>query len=184
MTTNESAGRFDLQPTLEGKRVLIRPIEASDWDAMYAAASDPAIWTQHPASDRHVEAVFRDYFEDALASGSAFAFVDRESGKIIGSSRYFGYDAENSEVEVGWTFLSREYWGGSYNLEIKRLMLDHAFRFVETVVFWVGADNKRSRRAMEKIGGILRGGIHTRDLSGEDPYVVFEIGKQVWRERD
>lgn len=171
----------ELQPTLEGENVIVRPIAASDWDSMYMAAADPVIWEQHPARDRYTEAVFREYFDGALNCGSAFAFIDRESGRIIGSSRYFGLDVTNSEIEIGWTFLSRAYWGGSFNLEIKRLMLDHAFRFVDTVVFWVGAENTRSRRAMEKIGGALRDGIQTRDFSGDDPYVVYEIRKDDWQ---
>ncbi len=80
-------------------------------------------------------------------------------------------------MEIGWTFLARDYWGGSYNFEIKQLMLDHAFLFVDTVVFWVGEDNMRSRRATEKIGGVLRDGIHYKDISGDSPYVVYELQK-------
>ena len=179
-TTNSREADFDLQPTLTGERIRIRPIAASDWEDMYAAAADPEIWAQHPASDRHEESVFREYFEGALASGSAFTFVDLETSEVIGSSRYFGLDAELSEIEIGWTFLSRACWGGSYNFEIKTLMLNHAFRFVETVVFWVGADNTRSRRAMEKIGGVLRDGVFTREVSGDDPYVVYEITAANW----
>jgi RimJ/RimL family protein N-acetyltransferase len=168
---------FDLQPTLEGERVIIRPVAASDWESMYAAASDPQMWEEHPASDRYIEAAFRQFFDDALDCGSAFAFVERDSGRIIGSSRYFGFDPVRSEIEIGWTFLSREFWGGSINAEIKQLMLGHAFRFVDTVVFWVGDENIRSRRAMEKIGGVLRAGIHKRDVSGDHPYVIYEIRK-------
>ena len=126
---------FDIQPTLEGVRVTVRPIATSDWASMFAAAADPEIWEQHPASDRYTERVFRRYFDDAIECGSAFAFVDRQSGKIIGSSRYHGLDLGTREIEIGWTFLSRDYWGGSINSEIKRLMLDHAFLFVDTVVF-------------------------------------------------
>ena len=164
-----------LQPTLVGKRVIVRPAVPSDWDGMFAAAADPKIWEVHPDSDRYQEAVFRQYFDGALSSGSAFTFVDRESGDIIGSSRFYGYDADASEIEIGWTFLARAYWGGSYNAEIKHLMLEHAHSFVATVVFWVGETNIRSRRAMEKIGGVLRDGVHYREVAGEDPYVVYEI---------
>src|SRR5215471_6680784 len=130
--------RPDLQPTLVGPRVIIRPIDTADWPEMFAAASDPLIWVLHPVSDRHTEARFRAFFDGAIASRSAFAFVDKQSGKIIGSSRYYGYDADLSEIEIGWTFLARDYWGGSYNSEIKKLMLEHAFTFADTVVFWVG----------------------------------------------
>jgi RimJ/RimL family protein N-acetyltransferase len=166
---------IDLQPTLEGKRVTVRPIVTSDWDGLFAAAADAKIWELHPAPDRYLEAVFREYFDGALGCQSAFTFVDRESGKPIGSSRYHGYDPVRREVEIGWTFLSREYWGGSYNAEIKQLMLGHAFTFADTALFWVGDTNLRSRRAMEKIGGILRDGIQFRDFSGDMPYVVYEI---------
>ena len=167
---------FDLQPTLIGPRITIRPITREDWQEMFAAASDPEIWTLHPASDRYTEPVFRKFFDGALASGSGFSFVERESGKIIGSSRYHAYNPASSEIEIGWTFLARKYWGGSYNREIKRLMLEHAFTFVDTVVFWVGDTNWRSQAAMEKIGGVRRPGPHSRapDFA---PHVVFEIRK-------
>lgn len=164
-----------LQPTLIGERVIVRPVEPSDWDGMFAAAADREIWAVHPESDRYQEPVFRKYFDDALNSGSAFTFVDKHSGDIIGSSRFWGHDADLSEIEIGWTFLARAYWGGSYNAEIKRLMVDHAHTFVDTVVFWVGETNIRSRRAMEKIGGVLRDGVHYREIAGEDPYVIYEI---------
>ncbi len=168
---------FDFQPTLEGDRVTVRPIIRADWDSMFAAAADPGVWEQHPAPDRYTETAFRQYFDGALDSGSAFAFVDRQSSAIIGSSRYHGHDPVKSEVEIGWTFLMRDYWGGSYNAEIKRLILDHAFQFVDSVVFWVGEANLRSRKAMEKIGGVLRDEIQFRDFSGDMPYVVYEIRK-------
>src|SRR5262245_42371810 len=126
---------------------------------MFAAAADPAIWALHPVYDRYTEPVFRAFFEGALACKSAFALVDRGSDTVIGSSRYHGHDPLKREIEIGWTFLARAYWGGGYNAEVKRLMLDHAFTFVDTVVFWVGETNWRSQRAMEKIGGVRRAGL-------------------------
>lgn len=167
----------DLQPTLKGARVTVRPIATSDWDAMFAAAADPEIWVLHPDSDRYTEKVFRVFFDGAVESGSAFAIVDRQNGNIIGSSRYHGHDPVNREIEIGWTFLTRDYWGGSYNSEVKRLMLDHAFSFVDTVVFWVDQSNLRSRRAMEKVGGILREGTRVREGAEDRPYVIYEIQK-------
>ena len=97
---------------------------------------------------------------------------------MIGSSRYNGFDPVASEIEIGWTFLARDYWGGSYNAEIKQLMLEHAFQYVDTVVFWVGETNLRSRRAMEKIGGVLRDGTYTRGVSGADSNVIYEVRKE------
>jgi RimJ/RimL family protein N-acetyltransferase len=166
----------DLQPTLAGKTVLIRPLQATDWPALLAAASDPKIWEAHPVHDRYQEKVFREYFDGAMRSSSAFALVERASGAIIGSSRYHDYKQNVSEVEIGWTFLIRRLWGGDANREIKRLMLGHAFTFVETVAFLVGEHNGRSQRAMEKIGGVRRPQLKSRPSTG-GAHVVFEITK-------
>jgi RimJ/RimL family protein N-acetyltransferase len=148
---------FELQPTLRGELVELRPLREEDFDALFAVASDPLIWEQHPASDRYQERVFRDFFDGAMASGGAFIVMDGRSGAVIGSSRYFGYNAAESEVEIGWTFLARSHWGGKYNGEMKQLMLRHAFRFVKTVVFLIGPNNIRSQRAVEKIGAVRTG---------------------------
>jgi RimJ/RimL family protein N-acetyltransferase len=163
---------FELQPTLAGDLVELRPLRPDDFEALYAVASDPLIWAQHPEHDRYKRDVFQRYFDGAIESGGAFVVVDRATGKIIGSSRYHGYDESTGEIEIGWTFLTRECWGGRYNAEMKHLMLDHAFRFVDRVVFLVGPSNLRSQRAMEKIGGV-RAGVRVNAVGRES--VVFEI---------
>jgi RimJ/RimL family protein N-acetyltransferase len=146
---------FDLQPVLTGDLLALRPLQPADWHALFAVASDPLIWEQHPSSDRYKEEVFKVFFDEALASGGALVGLDRSDGQVIGSSRYHGYDEARSEIEIGWSFLARSHWGGVYNGEMKRLMLDHAFRFVDHVIFRIGLTNFRSRRAVEKIGGTL-----------------------------
>jgi RimJ/RimL family protein N-acetyltransferase len=98
--------------------------------------------------------------------------IDSKSGAVIGSSRFHGYDEKTSEIEIGWTFLARSHWGGTYNKAMKQLMLDHAFRFVDRVVFLVGPQNHRSQRAVEKIGGLRIGMRHGADGS---PNVLYEI---------
>ena len=148
---------FDRQPSLTGDLLDLRALRPDDWEALFRVASDPLIWEQHPDSDRYQEDVFRRFFDDALASGGALVAIDRSTGQIIGSSRYFGYDEEQSVVEIGWTFLARKYWGGVYNGEMKRLMLAHAFKFVDNVIFVIGSNNLRSQRAIEKIGGMRIG---------------------------
>ncbi len=146
---------FELQPHLVGDLLELRPLTPGDWESLFAVASDPLIWEQHPAQDRYIKEVFKEFFREALESGGAFVVIDRKTRKIIGSSRYFGFDPGKREIEIGWTFLTCTYWGGKYNRELKRLMLDHAFRFVESVVFLVGPTNVRSQKAMEKIGGVM-----------------------------
>jgi N-acetyltransferase len=148
---------FELQPHLVGELLELRPLGADDFSALFAVASDPLIWQQHPASDRYRLDVFRLFFDDGMSSGGALVVFDRRDGRMIGSSRYNAYDEANSQIEIGWTFLARSHWGGSYNREMKRLMLDHAFRFVRAVVFHVGTGNFRSQRALEKIGAVRAG---------------------------
>jgi RimJ/RimL family protein N-acetyltransferase len=147
---------FDPQPHLVGETVELRPLSAEDYDALRAAAADPLIWEQHP-QDRHEEDVFRAYFDDQLASGGGLLILERATGEVIGSSRYHGWDAERSTVEIGWTFLVRRRWGGGTNREVKRLMLDHAFRSFDTVTFHAHRDNLRSQRAIEKLGAVRIG---------------------------
>jgi RimJ/RimL family protein N-acetyltransferase len=167
----------DFQPTLTGPAVIARPVAAGDWAELFEAGSDPEIWKVHPRSNRYAEPEFRKFFDSAVESKMAFVFVDRASGRLIGSSRYYGYEPELGEIEIGWTFIVRKHWGGPTNREVKRLMLDHAFTFVDTVIFWVGEKNWRSQGAMTKIGGVKREGLFTRELSGATPHFIFEIGK-------
>jgi N-acetyltransferase len=171
--------RFDLQPHLVGDLLELRPVRPEDWKGLFAAAADPMIWELHPAHDRYKEDVFREYFREALASGGALVAVDRKTQMIIGSSRYFRYGPEPCELEIGWTFLARSHWGGRYNAEMKRLMLGHAFTFVDRVVFLVGTTNLRSRRALEKIGAVLTDRRDTRMLHGHSvEHVVYQIEKK------
>src|SRR6187549_2040396 len=157
---------IDRQPTLVGALLELRPLTADDYSALYGVASDPLIWEQHPERHRYEEPTFRVFFEDALGSGGALVAIDRATGRIIGSSRFHGYDADGSVIEIGWSFLAREYWGGRYNGEMKRLMLEHAFQWVERVIFVIGPENRRSQRAVEKIGG-MRAGMTTDALGQE-----------------
>jgi N-acetyltransferase len=161
---------FDLQPHLKGELIELRPLTAEDWDNLFAVASDPLIWEQHPESDRYKEDVFKIFFREALESGGAFVVIDTKNQQIIGSTRFYGYEPAKSEIEIGWTFLARKYWGGLFNAEMKRLLLNHAFQFVESVVFFVGEKNFRSQKAMEKIGA-MRIGLVTRAYGNHPPHL-------------
>ena len=160
---------FDLQPILKGELLGLRPLRRGDFHDLYAVASDPLIWEQHPIKDRYRREVFRGFFRESLESGGALIAIDSKNGQVIGSSRFHGYDKEKSEIEIGWTFLARSHWGGIYNREMKQLMLRHAFKFVNSVIFLVGPENLRSQKAMEKIGGHPVGS--RRDAGGRESFV-------------
>lgn len=168
---------WDAQPTLTGATVTLSPLRAEDWDALFAVAADPLIWEVHPAHDRWQEPVFRRFFADAMASGGCLVIRDNATVAVIGSSRYDRTRVEPGEVEIGWTFLARPYWGGATNREIKTLMIAHALRWWDAAVFMVGETNIRSRRAMEKIGGeLLPDRTPVFDMAGTpSPHVIYAI---------
>ena len=171
------------QPTLTGERLLLRPLTPEDWDELYAVASDALIWELHPAHDRWQEPVFREYFANALKFKGAVVVADRASGAIVGSSRWQGFDPERSSVEIGWTFLARSHWGGTWNRELKRLMIGHALHHVALVEFQVGEGNLRSRRALEKIGGHLTDRTTVVEMAdGRVGHVIYEITRDSFAE--
>ncbi len=163
---------FEYQPVLNGKLVDLRPLRAEDYSDLYAVAQDPLIWEQHPVKTRSDKQGFRNFFDESLKSGGALLILDATTQRPIGSSRFHGYHQERSEVEIGWTFLARSYWGGTYNQEIKQLMLNHAFGYVDRVIFLIAPDNLRSQKATEKIGAVRVG--QRPDANGNDSY-IYEI---------
>ena len=163
---------FNYHPSIHGKLVSLRPLYADDYDDLFAVASDPLVWAQHPDRERYKETNFRVFFDQALASPGALIITANEGGQVIGSSRFHGYSESRNEVEIGWSFLARHCWGGSYNGEVKQLMLQYAFQSVERVVFLIGPENIRSQRAVEKIGGIRAG---TRTDGNGQASVVYQI---------
>ena len=171
---------FDLQPILRGRLIELRPLRPEDYEDLYAVASDPLIWEQHPARDRYEPRVFQAFFREALDSGGALLASDVGAGRVIGSSRFHGYDAERSVIEIGWTFLARSHWGGAWNGEMKRLMLQHALRFVSRVVFVVGTRNFRSQRALQKIGAVP---VETLPPAQGQDKLVYEITRAAFAER-
>jgi RimJ/RimL family protein N-acetyltransferase len=173
---------FELQPTLADERIGVRPLLAEDFEPLYAVASDPLIWEQHPTPTRWQREVFRNYFEGGMASGGALLVSDSRTGAPIGSSRYYDLDPARPQLAIGYTFIARAYWGGGYNRALKVLMLEHAFRFVKRVVFHVGAGNRRSRIAMERLGGQLIGEAPVA-YHGEATHlnVIYAIDRESWQ---
>nr|WP_202390280.1 GNAT family N-acetyltransferase [Tsuneonella aeria] len=155
----------------------MRPLQADDWDALYAVARDPLLWEQHPVHDRWREDVFRTFFEDALAAGGALVAVHRPSGAIAGSSQFRPCPLDPREIEIGWTFLARTHWGTGMNREIKRLMIGHALARFPRVLFRIGEGNLRSRKAIERVGGrLVEGWVEDGAYQGRPVrHVVYEI---------
>jgi RimJ/RimL family protein N-acetyltransferase len=174
---------MDRQPVLEGERLILRPLTEADWPAFHAAAGDPLIWEQHPDPARWQPAPCRVWFDGALEEGGALAAIERASGALVGSSRFQSLDLDPQAAVIGSTFLVRSHWGGGWNREMKRLMLAHALAAKPHVLFLVGEDNFRSRRAMEKIGGRLTGQTYLAELaSGPVVHVIYEMTRASFAE--
>jgi N-acetyltransferase len=172
--------QFELQPVLTGETLIVRPLRADDREALWEVARDPLVWEQHPDKTRFQPEGFARFFQDSLDSGSALVVVDAASGRIIGSARYYDWDPEKREVAIGYTFLSRDFWGGATNGELKRLMIGHAARWADRVWFHVGKHNLRSQKAMEKIGAMVECEA-LRPLNGEMiPFFYYRIDTAGW----
>jgi N-acetyltransferase len=171
---------FDAQPTLIGPSLLLRPLQPNDFEKLYAAAADPEIWAGHPVKDRHTREVFEPYFDFLLGSGTTLAILDRASDKVIGCSRYYPVPDQPDSVAVGFTFLNNAYWGGNTNLQLKRLMLDHAFERFPTVWFHIDPSNIRSQKATAKLGAVHAYDA-TLDLAGSPAlWMCFRLDKSAW----
>jgi len=170
---------MDRQPALEGDRVRLRPMREDDWDALFAIASDPAVWEQHPIHDRWREEVFAEFFADALANKGALVVIDRAKEAVIGTSQFrFEQDEDGEFVEIGWTFFSPHVWGKGINPEVKRLMLTHAFAHFDRVEFKIGETNYRSRIAVEKLGATRTRKTHLAQYQGKRVlHVIYALGK-------
>lgn len=172
---------FELQPVLENDIIRIDPLKEDDFEKLYAVASDPMIWEQHPNKDRYLREVFETFFKGAIESKGAFVVIDKRTGSPIGSTRYYGYDKDYSSVSIGYTFLARDHWGTTYNRALKTLMLDHAFKFVSKVYFHIGAVNIRSQKAILKLGAEKIDEVEM-EYYGEEKKLnyVYQIGDEQW----
>ncbi len=157
---------------LENEIVILRPLRDDDFEALYSVAADPLIWEQHPNKTRYQRPVFETYFKGAMESNSAYLVSDKVTGDVIGCSRFYDYDPIQNTICIGYTFLSRICWGKSYNRALKSIMLDYAFKLVDTVIFHVGKNNMRSQKAMEKLGA-EKTGEQEMSYYGEDPHINF-----------
>lgn len=170
---------FNFQPTLQNEFVKLVPLKETDFEILYSIASDPLIWEQHPNKLRWQREVFQNFFTGAIESKGAFLIYDAKTNEVIGSTRFYDWDLEKSNVAIGYTFYARSHWGGKYNPSCKHLMMQHAFQFVDNVIFHIGAKNIRSQKAIEKIGAIK---IAEEDVEyfGEDSTLnfIYQIRKE------
>ncbi len=170
-----------LQPTLVHPQISLLPLEAQDFEALYALAAEPEVWAQHPNKERWRREVFETFFEGAMQSQGAFKVI-AATGEVIGSTRYYDYQEADSSILIGYTFYGRAYWGKGYNLLAKSLMLDYIFQFVENVYFHIGACNIRSQIAIGRLGAAK---VAEEEITyfGENPApnYIYHISQSNWQ---
>ncbi len=174
--------RLNIHPTLENDNILLEPLHEDDFEAMYFVASDPKIWEQHPNKDRWKKDVFRVFFNGAVQSKGAFKIIDKSTGKIAGSTRFYDYNEQENSILIGYTFYATKYWGKGINLAVKAMMLDYIFQYVDKVFFHVGVDNVRSQIAITRLGATK---FAQREVTyfGEAPRLnfVYNLDKEDWQ---
>lgn len=173
---------MNLQPVLENDLVRLEPLHLNDFETLYAVASDPGIWEQHPNKDRFKKPVFELFFEGAINSGGAFKVIDVKRGAVIGSSRFYDFNPESKCILIGYSFLARENWGGTYNQAMKKLMINYAFQFVEHIQFHIGANNLRSQIAIQRLGAKKIGAFEVAYYGEQKNLnVVFQLDRANWQ---
>lgn len=166
---------MNLQPlSLENELIKLIPLTNDHFDKVYLAASDPFIWAQHPAPDRYKREVFEQFFADGIKSNGAFTIFDAKTGGVIGTSRYYDYDKPARTIAIGYTFLTREYWGTAYNRNLKNLMINYAFEYIDSILFHVGAVNIRSQKAVEKLGAEK----YAEEMRDDKLYYYYKLEKE------
>jgi RimJ/RimL family protein N-acetyltransferase len=171
--------KFSIQTRLKNENVKLAPLQTDDFEQLFAVASDPLVWEQHPNKDRYKREVFENFFQGAMESGGAFKIVKQNTGEVAGSTRFYDYNAEDNSIFIGYTFYGTKFWGSKLNPQVKKLMLDYIFQYVDKVNFHVGKDNIRSQKAMEKLGARKVDEVNVAYFGEPEKLnVVFEIRKE------
>ena len=171
--------KFSIQTRLKTENVKLVPLRTDDFEQLFAVASDPLVWEQHPNKDRYKREVFENFFQGAMESGGAFKIVEQNTGEVAGSTRFYDYNAEDNSIFIGYTFYGTKFWGSKLNPQVKKLMLDYIFQYVDKVNFHVGKDNIRSQKAMEKLGVRKVDEVNVAYFGEPEKLnVVFEIRKE------
>jgi RimJ/RimL family protein N-acetyltransferase len=174
---------MQLQPShLKNDTIQLIPLQPDDFEKLYAIASDPLIWEQHPTPDRYKHVIFQSYFDTGIASKGAFLIYDISQNELIGCSRFYPNESDDSTIHIGFTFFKRSSWGTNHNRKTKELMIDYAFQFKDIVLFQVGATNFRSQKAVGKLGAKKIGeqSVAYTPVEVSQLNFVYEIRKEDW----
>ena len=173
--------KFSVQKILSNENVMLKPLQENDFEALFLQASNKEVWDQHPNKDRYKREVFQNFFDGAMESKGAFVIINQATNQIIGSTRFYNFDADENSIFIGYTFYGKEFWGKNYNSQVKKLMMDYIFQFVDFVNFHVGSNNLRSRKAMQKLGAENLGELEVAYFGeASKTNILYQIQKKYW----
>lgn len=168
--------------TLRGRWVTLEPLDPRHTADLFTVAQDEDIWRYLFIAMPRNLADLAAWTVDALASRDAgqmlpFAIIDRASGRAVGSTRYLDYSAADRHVEIGWTWLGRDWWRTPVNTECKYLLLRHAFETLGCIRVQLKTDqrNERSQRAIERLGAVREGVLRKAVIIAKDGHQRWSV---------
>ena len=163
---------------LEDETIKLVQVEKKHFSDLYNVAKDPKLWDQHNAKDRWQKEIFSKFFNKGLDNENGLlAIIDKKNNEIIGSTRYYPH---KEKLSIGYTFISRKYWGTSTNFQVKKLMLDHAYQFTDEIYFHIWSNNIRSQKAVQKLGAEYLG---SWDEPDQRNHLTYILKKTVWNKK-
>jgi RimJ/RimL family protein N-acetyltransferase len=181
MSTNMSSEMIVAPVTLEGRHVRLEPLSQEHQAGLSAIGLDEELWRWIPIPVRSAEEMAA-YIETALAEQARgvslpFALIEKSSGRAIGCTRYGNIDRTHHRVEIGWTWVAREWQRTGVNTEAKYLLLRHAFETLGCMRVELKTDslNEKSRAAILRIGAREEGTFrnHMITASGRIRHTVY-----------
>jgi RimJ/RimL family protein N-acetyltransferase len=175
---------FDL--ILEDKYVLLRPVEEKDVFRLLELASPRELWNYF-TYDLSDSDEFKKWLQPAIEKQRLqLVLIDKLSGEIVGSSAFGNYSVRDKRIEIGWTWLGKEYQGQGYNQKMKKLMLEYCFEVLglERVEFKVDVLNTSARKGLNNVNAIQEGVLrsHTLMTKGRRRDTIFySILQGEWR---
>ena len=180
---------IDFELILQSDKVLLRPLLIEDFDQLAGLANDQSMWVYFTSnlSDR---VVLRNWMEDAILQKEnktrlPLVIIDKSSDKIAGSTSFGNISYHDKRVEIGWTWLGKEYQGKGLNDQLKYLMINYCFEVMnfERVEFKTDVLNIPARKALSRLGmteeGVLRS--HTLMTNGRRRDTIFySVLKSEW----
>jgi RimJ/RimL family protein N-acetyltransferase len=141
---------------LENEVIFLRQTLREDFEDLYIQGGHQIIWEQHSEKGRYKKDKFLEYFNSGIKNEfGSLTIINKNNNKIVGWTRLYDFKEEDLSVKLGYTFLGKDYWGSNINYNVKKLILDYVFSFLNTVYFDVYEKNIRSQKSVMKLGGIL-----------------------------